>query len=92
MKTMAEITIPATTITPEQYDYNARQLIATVLYRAVNDYCYTKSDKKKAQILNDLRSSRMDIMSDGMSIITAEQLVKNGEDIKSRILRDGEEI
>ena len=92
MKTMAEITIPATTITDEQYNYNARQLVATIIHRAVNDYCRTTSDKRKAEILKDLRSSRMDMLSDGMSVIAAEQLVKNGDAIKTRILKDEEEV
>lgn len=92
MKTMAEITIPATTITDEQYNYNARQLVATIIHRMVDDYCCTTSDKRKAEILKDLRSPRMDMLSDGMSMIVAEQLIKNGDAIKSRILKDAEEM
>ena len=92
MKTMAEITIPATTITPEQYAYNARQLVSTIVYRAAHDYCCTTSKKRRTEILKDLRSARMDALSDGISVIVAEQLVKNESAIKSRILKDGEEI
>ena len=91
MKTMDEITIPETTITPEQYAVNARQLIASVVLQGVRDYCRTRSEPKRNKILKDLRSKRMDFMSDGMSIIAAEQLEKNGDAIRARILNEEDE-
>jgi hypothetical protein len=86
---MNSITIPKTTITPEQYAVNARQLAASILLQAVKDYCKTNSETTRKEILKNLRSSRMDFISDGMSIVTAEQLEKNCEAIKARI--DNEE-
>ena len=91
MKTMEEITIPETTITPEQYAANARQLIASVILQGARDYCRTNSETKRSAILNDLRSSRMKVMSDGMSAIVAEQLELHPEEIAERLRRNNEE-
>ena len=90
MKDMNEITIPETTITPEQYNVNARQLVASILLQGARDYCRSKSEKRRRAILKDLRSSHMNFVSDGMSIIVAEQLEKNGEAIKARISKEEE--
>lgn len=91
MKNMSEITIPETTITDEQYSYNARQLFMTVVHRAVVDYCRSASESRKAAILKELRSKYMDCVSDGMSVIVAEQLEKNCDIIRARILKEEEE-
>ena len=91
MKDMCELTIPETTITPEQYSYNARQLAMTFVHRAVKDYCMNDSDSKRAAILKDLRSSYMDLISDGVSVIVAEQLESNYDAIKARILNEEED-
>jgi hypothetical protein len=88
MKSMDQITIPETTITPEQYTVNARQLIASVLLQGVRDYCKADDEPKRKAILKELRSSHMDFVSNGMSIITAEQLEKNCEAIKTRITNE----
>lgn len=90
MKTMDEITIPKTTLTPEQYAYNARQLVMTIIYRAAEDYCFTVSDKKKQAILKDLRSPCMNDISNGMSILVAEQLELHPEEIAERLQRHSE--
>lgn len=89
-KTMDEITIPEITITPEQYAVNARQLVATVMLQATRDYCKTGSESNRKAILKDLRSSHMDFVSNGMSVIVAEQLEKNYEAIKARIMNEEE--
>ena len=91
MKTMDQITMPETTITPEQYAFNARQLVMTILYRAVDDYCFTLSDKKRAEILKDLRSARMSTMSDGMSILVADQLENHHKEIAERLCKYGKD-
>ena len=88
MKEMDEITIPETTITPEQYEFNARQLIMSVIYRAVEDYCFFKNENKRKDILKNLRSSRMNELSDGMSLIVAEQLELHPEEIAKRLGKD----
>ena len=90
MKNMNEITIPETTITPEQYSINARQLVATILLQATRDYCREESEAKRNAMLKDLRSSHMDFVSNGMSIVVAEQLEKNCDEIKTRIINEEE--
>lgn len=90
MKTMDQITIPATTITDEQYAYNARQLVMTIIHRAVGDYCFTASETKRQAILKDLRSSYMNDISDGMSLVIAEQLELHPSEIAERLRRNGE--
>jgi hypothetical protein len=85
MKTMDEITIPAATITEEQLAYNMRQLAMSIVYQSVKDYCRSGSDKKRRGILNDLRSPYMDLISDGMSVIAAEQLEKDPDVIAERL-------
>lgn len=90
MKDMSEITIPETTITPEQYSFNARQLIMAVIYRAVEDYCFFKNEVNREEILKHLRSSRMNELSDGMSVIVAEQLELHPEEIAERLRRNHE--
>lgn len=85
MKSMDNITIPKTTITPEQYAVNARQLVAAIMLQATRDYCKTNSEKNRNVILKDLRSSSMDFKSNGMSVIIAEQLEKHPDEIKARL-------
>ena len=91
MRSMNEISIPETTITPEQYDINARQLVATILLRATRDYCRTQSDSKRNAIIKDLRSYHMDFMSSGMSVVVAEQLEQHCDEIRERILKEVDE-
>ena len=91
MKSMDEIIIPETTITPEQYSVNARQLVAAIMLQATRDYCKEESKPKRNAILKDLRSSHMDFVSNGMSAIIAEQLEKNADEIKIRIMKDKED-
>ena len=90
METTDEIIIPETTITDEQYVYNARQLFMAVLHKAVRDYCSSSSETRCTAILKDLRSSRMDTLSNGMSIIVAEQLENNYDAIRARVLKEEE--
>ena len=91
MKTMDQIIIPATTITDEQYLKNARQLFMTIIHKAVKDYCSSESEARRAAILKELRSKYMDYVSDGMSVIVAEQLEKNYDAIKARVLKERDE-
>lgn len=87
MKTMDEITIPKTTISTEQYVYNARQLAMAVTLQAAREYCNTKRDS----ILKELRSTWMDIITDGTSVIVAEQLELHPEEIRARLRKTPEE-
>ena len=88
MKSMNEITVPATTITTDQYAYNARQLIMTVIYHAANEYCTSNSEPHRRNILKDLRSARMNDLSDGTSVIVAEQLELHPDEIRERFKRN----
>lgn len=92
MKPMNEILIPKTTITPEQYEENAHQLIAAVLLQATKDYCRTRSESSRDTIIKDLRSARLDNMSNGMSIIVAEQLELHPNEIRERVRRNCEDV
>lgn len=92
MKSMDEITIPETIITDEQYNANARQLAAAIVYQASKDYCSKKAtDKTRSAIIKDLRSKRMDAITDGMSPIIAEQLELHPDEIRERIQQQPQE-
>ena len=91
MKSMNEITIPQTTITPEQYGINARQLVAAVLLQAARDYCKDDSERKRSEIIKSLRSPYMDFMSNGMSIVVADQLKLHPDEISERLKYQQEE-
>jgi hypothetical protein len=91
MKEMTEITIPETTITPEQYAHNARQLVMSIIYRATSEYCGSNSESHRKAILKDLRSRYMNEISDGMSVIVAEQLELHPEEIAERLRRHHED-
>ena len=91
MKDMSEITIPETTITDEQYAVNARQLMASVMLQATKDYCKTDSAPKRNVILKDLRSSYMGFASNGTSVVVAEQLEKNVDEIRERMLKHNDD-
>ena len=90
MKSISENAIPETTITTEQYSVNARQLVAAIMLNATRDYCRTDSEATRNAILKDLRSYYMDFISNGMSVIVANQLEKDYEAIKARIMNEEE--
>ena len=92
MKDMSEITIPETTISEMQLEYNLRQLAAAICYQGVKDYCKLKSIHRKQVILDDLRTPYMDFITSGISTVAAEQLEKNEEEIKARIFNESEEM
>lgn len=83
-------------------DQNIRNLACAIILQAVRDY-FTKTvyktekkteamfDRKRKKILKDLRSSYMDTLSNGTSVVVAEQLEKHPEDIAAR-LRQHHEI
>ena len=66
------------------YEHDINQLAAAVMLQAVKDYVEaTKSGK--IMILHDLRSGWMQTLSNGQSLIIAEQLEKHPDEIKRRI-------
>lgn len=59
-------------------------LTSAILMQAVKDYCRGGDDEKEV-ILKELRSKWMCFITDGKSIIVAEQLEKNCSDITARL-------
>lgn len=85
---MKPMIIPETTITPEGYNAQIRQLSSAVLLQAVRDYCKAPTESHRDAILKELRSPYMDFLSNGMATVVAEQLEKNYEAIKTRLLNE----
>lgn len=70
-------------------DANIRNLVCAIIMQAVRDYFHSSSGKK-ALILKDLRSSYMNLISNGTSVIVAEQLEKHPEEIRERLQKHRE--
>ncbi len=64
---------------------NIHELACAVCLQAVKDYLATTYDSSRKAILKDLRSPWMDMFSNGLSIVVAEQLEKEPEKIKERL-------
>ena len=64
-------------------DTSIRSLASAITLQAVRDY-FAKPHEQDT-ILRDLRSSYMDMLTNGQSIVVAEQLVKNPAKIKARL-------
>lgn len=71
-------------------DAQARNLVCAIIMQAVRDYLRSAS-KKKTLILKDLRSPYMDMISNGTSVIVAEQLELHPEEIRARLCKMPEE-
>ena len=65
-------------------DQNIRNLACAIILQAVRDY-FRSSSGQKAVILKDLRSPYMDMLSNGTSVLVAEQLELHPEEIKARL-------
>lgn len=63
-----------------------RSLAAAITLQAVRDY-FAYPDKQE-EILKDLRSPYMDMLTNGQSVFVAEQLKKNPADIKARLRKN----
>ena len=61
-----------------------KNLTSAIILQAVKDY-FRASEKGQAQILKELRSTWMDYITDGMSVIVAEQLEIHPEQIRARM-------
>ena len=70
-------------------DTNIRELACAIVMQAVRDY-FRSSTAKKAIILADLRSSYMDTLTNGLSIVVAEQLELHPEEIRQRMYKHHE--
>lgn len=64
-------------------DPNIRNLACAITMQVIRDYF--DCPKQRHQILRDLRSSYMDMLTDGLSVMTADQLERNPEAIRARI-------
>ena len=72
-------------------DTSIRNLACAILLQAAKDYCNPKAtDEKKKEILADLRSKRMDFITQGTSRVVAEQLVSHPEEIAERLRQNCE--
>ena len=70
-------------------DANIRELTCAITLQAVRDY-FNGSTAQKKIILKDLRSPYMDMITNGLSVIVAEQLEKHPEEIRERMRRNYE--
>lgn len=72
-------------------DADAKNIACAITMQAVKDYFVTGVTAKKQQtILADLRSEWMKFITDGMSLIVAEQLELHPEEIRERVRRESE--
>lgn len=63
-----------------------RKLSDAVLAEAVKEYFEKETTKEKQRvIIKDLHSNWMDFFTDGKSILVAEALVRNHEEIKRKL-------
>ena len=73
-------------------DYAVRQLACAVTLQAAKDYCSKRATaSKRLAILKDLRSDWMYMLTDGTSIIVADQLEKHPKEIAKRFMRKMQE-
>ena len=69
-------------------EHAIRSLAAATILQAVKDY-FRGNPKSRQQILKDLRSNWMDSFTNGMSVIVADKLERNPEEIARRMKEDG---
>ena len=73
-------------------DKNIKSLAIATIWMAVRDYFDTTPERRRI-ILKDLRSPWMDLFTNGMSVIVAEQLELHPKEIETRLRKmRGEEI
>lgn len=65
-------------------DAEIKNLTSAIMLQAVKDY-FKSSPKGQTQILTELRSTWMDYITDGMSVLVAEQLEIRPEQIRVRL-------
>ena len=82
-------------------DASIRNLACAIVLQAVRDY-FTKKEyktkakteemfiKKRKTILKDLRSSYMNLITQGTSVVVADQLEKHPEEIAARMRQNHE--
>ena len=74
-------------------DANIRNLTCAITMQAVKDYFASGVTPKKQQtILRELRAPWMDFITNGLSVVVAEQLEKNPKEIRERVRRFSEDV
>lgn len=69
-----------------------RSLGKAIVYEAIKEFAEEKNNPSmQRKILKDLRSPYMDFVSEGMSVIVAEKLETNPDEICDRVRRFEEE-
>ena len=63
-----------------------RNLACAIVMQAVKDYI-SGTPKKQAEILKDLRSTWMDFITEGTSVLVAEQLELHPQEIAERMCK-----
>ena len=67
-------------------DAQTRNLTCAIIMQAVKDYFDANGNTKKQEtILKELRSKWMDFITNGTSVIVAEQLELHPEEIRERL-------
>ena len=64
-----------------------KNLACAVLLQATKDY-FKSTESQQKQIIKDLRSTWMEQFSNGLSLVVANELIKNPEEIQERIKRN----
>lgn len=74
-------------------DASIKSLTSAIILQAVRDYLSPKaSPKKQDEILKDLRSPYMDFITNGQSVLVAEQLELHPKEIAERLRRNSEMV
>ena len=73
------------------YEHNYRHLAIAMVRQAMKDY-FAGGKARKQAILKELRSDWDDFLTDGLSVMVAEQLEKNPKEIKQRFKKAEEEL
>lgn len=73
-------------------DKIVRNLACAVLIQAAKDYCQSQDAKIRAKILKDLRSNWMETLTEGTSIVIAEQLELHPKEIAERLRQNYESL
>lgn len=69
------------------------ELTTAIILQAVRDYFSPKTNQKKQdEILKDLRSPYMDFITNGQSVLVAEQLELHPKEIAERLRRNSEMV
>jgi len=69
-------------------EYNIRQLAAATILQALKDFV-NGSEKNRRAVIRDLRSAWMYSFTNGQSVIVAEQLENNTDEIVARVRQYG---